>query len=76
MRMLRNKKPLSKEVLDSGAIVLTVEERFLFGLVKRRIKYSSNKVIVGHFRLWLREPNKTIVPDLFSFQLNHWCDAL
>jgi len=69
-------KPLSKKTLENGTIVITVEQSFLFGLVKKRTKYSSNEIIVAKYRKWLKEPNKTLVPDMMSFQLDAWCESL
>lgn len=69
-------KPVSKETLENGTIIITTEESYLFGLIKKQIKYSSNEIIVGNFRSWLREPNKLIVPDQISFQLDEWCKVL
>ena len=69
-------KPISKETLENGTIVITTEESFLFGLIKKQTKYSSNRIIAGKFRSWLQEPNKLLVPDRMSFQLDEWCEAL
>lgn len=69
-------KPIRKETLENGTIVITTEEKFLFGLVKKQTKYSSNRVIVGSFRSWLKEPDKLLVPDIVSFQLDEWCESL
>lgn len=69
-------KPISKETLENGTIIITTEESFLLGLVKKQTKYSSNKIIAGNFRSWLKEPNKLLVPDRMSFQLDAWCSAM
>jgi hypothetical protein len=69
-------KPIRKETLENGTILITTEESFLFGLIKKQIKYSSNKIIVGKFRSWLKEPDKLLVPDQMSFQLDEWCEVL
>lgn len=65
-------KPIERKVLKNGYIQITVEKTSLFGLIKTKTIYTSNRVIVGNFRNWIKEPNKTLVPDWLSFQLDEW----
>lgn len=65
-------KLIDKKVLGSGTIVLTVQYSSFFGLIKTNIDYSSDRIIAGRFRNWRQEPDKLIVPDNISFQLDEW----
>ena len=69
-------RAIKKETKKDGTVILTVEERILFGLFKRLVRYSSKKVIIGMYREWLKEPNKTLVGDYMSLHLDLWCEAL
>lgn len=69
-------RPIKREVLENGHIQITVEEKSLFGLIKTKTTFTSDRKIVGKFRNWLSEPNKMIVPDHLSFQLDEWNDVL
>ena len=69
-------KPLERKVLENGHIQITVEESSLFGLIKSKITFTSNRIIAGKFRNWVKEPNKTIVSDSLSFQLDEWNEFL
>lgn len=63
---------LIKKEIKEGTVLLTVQHDILFGLIKWTEKYSSNSIIVGSYRKWLKEPNKLMVNDNLSFQLNEW----
>lgn len=65
-------KPVKKEITEDGTVKITVETSSLFGLIKRHTVYSSDEIIAGIYRTWLKEPNKTLVGDYMSFQLDHW----
>ena len=65
-------KPISKEKLEGGTIIITVEESYLFGLIKNRTTFSSNRIIVGDYREWVEEPDKINVPESLSLQLDTW----
>ena len=69
-------RPIERKVLENGHIQITVEESSLFGLIKTKTTFTSNRIITGKFRNWLKEPNKLIVPDHLSFQLDEWNEAL
>jgi len=65
-------KPVSKEILKDGTIIITVEKSYLFGLIKDRTTFSSNRIIVGDYREWVEEPDKINVPESLSLQLDTW----
>lgn len=58
--------------VQGKVITLYVEKSYIFGLVKRKLTYSSNKAYTKNYREWVKEPNKTLVPDRLSFQLDAW----
>lgn len=53
--------------------VLTVETNFLW--MKKQTRYQADGRIAGDFYRWLKLPDKTIVPDAVSFQLDAWLRA-
>lgn len=65
-------KPIKREVLKNGHIQITVEESSFFGLIKKKTTFTSDRIIIGKFRNWLKEPNKMIVSNRLSFQLDEW----
>ena len=62
-------KMINKEVIN-GKTVITVEIKSLFR--KKIIKFEAQKQIVSGYWDWLELPNKIIVPDRMSFQLDAW----
>jgi hypothetical protein len=70
-----NLKPIKKEI-EGAVIKITVEQKLFFGLLKKKIVFSSNSIIVGKYRNWLKEPNKTLVHDYLSFQLDEWNNVM
>jgi hypothetical protein len=69
-------KPIKKEITEDGTIKITVQTTNLFGLIKRNTVYSSTKVLAGIYRHWLKEPNKLLVNDIMSLQLDHWNQSM
>jgi len=56
-----------KRIVENARVEITVEESYLFGLIKIRTKYS--KVYGGG---WLKEPNKELVGDRMYLRLEQW----
>ena len=61
---------IKRKVSENGTIYITVEKRYFGGLIKIKQIYSSNKVTIGSFRSWVKEPNKLLVPDKLSYKLD------
>ena len=63
---------IKRKVSENGTIYITVEKRYLGGLIKFKSVYSSDRVIIGQYREWVKEPNKLFVHDVLGFQLDKW----
>lgn len=52
----------------------TLTDRSFFGIKLKPIKrtFIANKEYPKGYWNWVEMPNKTIVPDMLSFQLNEW----
>ena len=51
------------------------QRKFLWWNLKPIIRtFMTNRKIAGRFYSWVELPNKTIVPDGLSFQLDEWLD--
>lgn len=61
---------ISKEV-DGEKIVLTVEKKILFYRVI--VKYEATEQYPKGYWNWTKLPNKTLISDAMSFQLDSWC---
>jgi hypothetical protein len=61
-------KVIAKETDEKGKTILTIEQ----GIFKTKIKYMATSRIAGQFFTWVKLPNKTLVPDKLSFQLDEW----
>jgi hypothetical protein len=64
-------KAIQRSVRDGRIYIITETDKW-FGLVKKQRTFSSGRQIVGDFYRWVEEPDKTIVPDSLSFQLDEW----
>ena len=66
-------KAIKKESRN-GHIVLICEKSMLFGLIKYKVEFIATKLIIeGHWN-WRRLPDKTLINDNTSFQLDSWCE--
>ena len=61
-----------KEVID-GKAVITTSARFLFW--HKITQYEAHKSITASFSQWVKLPNRDMVPDMVSFQLDIWNDS-
>lgn len=61
---------IAKEEQD-GKTVLVVESK-LFFIFPRVRKFIAEREIAGEYFSWLELPEKTLVPDHLSFQLDAW----
>ena len=62
-------KMISKEVIN-GKTVITAEEKKLFR--KKIRKFEAQREFPPGYWDWLELPNKILVADSLSFQLNAW----
>ena len=60
----------SKTTDDNGRDILVCEDRVLFWRRERRF-VAQSEYPRGYWA-WLELPNKRIVPDILSFQLDAW----
>jgi len=63
-------KAINKEINNEGNIVLTCQKSYLFGLIKKEIKFIAVREICDGYYDWLKLPNKTLVNDITSFELD------
>jgi hypothetical protein len=62
---------LKKKTTDEkGRTVLVCDDRVLF--LKRERRFVAQSEIVSGYWRWLELPNKSMVPDTLSFQLDTW----
>lgn len=62
-------KMIKKEVVNKK-IVITVEQGwFIFKTIKQ---YEAQKEFLSGYWNWLKLPDRTMVPDYMSFQLDKW----
>jgi hypothetical protein len=66
-------KAVKKEINEKGHIILTCEDSVLFGLLKIQTKFIATKEYPKGYWNWRKLPNKTLVSDTMSFQLDSWC---
>lgn len=66
-------KAIKKETNEKGNIILTCETTLLFGLINLKTKYIATKEYPRGYWNWAKLPNKTLVNDMLSFQLDSWC---
>jgi hypothetical protein len=60
---------------DSEATIETETDRSFLGIIKLKPKkriFFTDRRIVGDFWEWLELPDKTLVEDRLSFQLDVW----
>ena len=65
-------KAISKEINEKGYMILTCENSVLFGLFKPQTKFIATKEFPTGYWDWRELPNKTLVGDHMSFQLDSW----
>ncbi|MDK2848777.1 MAG: hypothetical protein PWP34_2130 [Desulfuromonadales bacterium] len=58
-----------KEIVN-GKTIITTSKRFLFWHIIT--KYEAQKEFPKGYWEWLRLPNRNLVPDAVSFQLDAW----
>ena len=63
-------RALSVEIFDSAPPIITVETGFW--IFKRISKFQSAGRLVADYHKWVKLPNRTIVGDGLSFQLDSW----
>lgn len=56
-----------QRIVENARVEITVEESYLFGLIKIHTKYSK-----VHGGCWLKEPNKELIGDKMYMQLEQW----
>jgi len=57
---------------DGKTVLITETKRFLR---KPKVReFCATRRIAGRFWQWLELPDKILVPDLLSFQLNEWLE--
>ena len=66
-------KAIKKETNENGNIILTCETSFLFGLIKKEVQFIATEEYPKGYWNWRKLPNKTLVHDNLSFQLDSWC---
>lgn len=66
-------KAIKKETNGKGHIILTCEDSVLFGLFKPQKQFIATKEYPKGYWDWRKLPNKTLVGDGMSFQLDSWC---
>jgi len=66
-------KAIKKETNEKGHITMTCEDSVLFGLFKPQKKFIATEQYVKGYWKWRQLPNKTLVGDAMSFQLDSWC---
>lgn len=64
-------KALKREIKD-GNIILTVEDELFFGLIKKQTQYIGTREFPKGYWDWRLLPNKTLIGDRMSFQLDAW----
>lgn len=50
--------------------IVIVERKFLW--MRKVTRYQASGRIAGDFYKWVKLPDRTIVPDVMSFQLDEW----
>lgn len=65
-------KVLRKEIDEKGHIILICERKIL-GVIKKKESYVATREYVKGYWNWRKLPDKRIVHDHLSFQLNEWC---
>jgi hypothetical protein len=66
-------KAIKKETNENGNIILTCETSVLFGLIKKEVQFIATEEYPRGYWNWRKLPNKTLVYDSLSFQLDSWC---
>jgi hypothetical protein len=66
-------KVIKKETNEKGHIILTCEKSVLFGLIKKEVQFIATEEIASGYWNWRKLPNKTLVYDRLSLQLDSWC---
>ena len=66
-------KAIKKETNEKGNIILTCETSGLFGLIKKEVQFIATEENPKGYWNWRKLPNKTLVYDNLSFQLDSWC---
>lgn len=66
-------KAIEKEVNADGHIILTCTKSYLFGLIKRKLRFIATNEYLKGFWNWRKLPNRSLVNDHTSIQLNSWC---
>jgi hypothetical protein len=66
-------KAIRKEIKGNGNIILTCEQSILFGLVKKEVQFIATEEFLNGYWDWRKLPNRTLVHDNLSFQLDSWC---
>jgi len=61
-------KVIASKIDGDRKTILVVEH----GIFKTRTEYLAKEKIIEDFYTWVKLPNKTIVPDRLSFQLDEW----
>ena len=66
-------RAIKKETNEKGHIILTCEYSILFGLFKPKKKFIATEQTFKKYWNWRSLPNKMMVGDSMSFQLDSWC---
>ena len=66
-------RAIKKETNDKGNIILTCEGSVLFGLFKPQKQFIATEEHLKGYWNWRKLPNKTLIGDDMSFQLDSWC---
>lgn len=62
-------KMISKITVSEKTIITTEEKVFFW---KKTRRFLAQREYPKGYWTWLELPNKTLVPDFLSFQLNEW----
>ena len=66
-------KVLKKEVEDGKFIILTCQRIFLFGLIKKQVKFIATIESPKGYWNWVTFPNAKTISDDLSFRLDFMC---
>lgn len=66
-------KAIKKEINDKGHIILTCEEPMFFSLFKSQKQFIATEEYSKGYWNWRKLPDKTLVGDHMSIQLDSWC---
>jgi len=67
--MLNNIKLLETKVDEEKRTILVVQSGYIF---KKKTEYLAASRLVTDFYQWVKLPNKTMINDIMSFQLDLW----